>query len=88
MNNTGRQVGSVLGVALLVSVIGNATDPAGLLHGHQRAWLLVAIAAATASIISLRQPNAGRRSVATVTAQRNVERDVELDVETEVAAQL
>jgi EmrB/QacA subfamily drug resistance transporter len=80
VNNTGRQVGSVLGVALLVSVIGTATDPSGLLDGHQRAWLLVAIAAATASVISLRQPNAMRRSVPPVLAER--------DVEGEVAAQV
>lgn len=72
VNNTGRQVGSVLGVALLVSVIGTAADPAGMLDGHRRAWLLVAVAAGVASLISLRQPNARRADVAPVEAEREV----------------
>jgi EmrB/QacA subfamily drug resistance transporter len=69
VNNTGRQVGSALGVALLVAVIGSAADPAGLLDGHRRAWLLVAVAAGTASLISLRQPNARRQAVAPIAPQ-------------------
>ena len=56
VNNTSRQVGSVLGIALLVSVIGSATDPASMLDGHRRGWLLVAVAAGVASVISIRQP--------------------------------
>ena len=73
VNNTGRQVGSVLGVALLVSVIGSAADPAGMLDGHRRAWLLVAAAAGAASLISLRQPNARRAGVvAPVVTEREV----------------
>ena len=61
VNNTSRQVGSVLGVALLVSVIGSATDLAGMLDGHRRGWLLIAIASGVAAIISVRQPD--RRAV-------------------------
>jgi EmrB/QacA subfamily drug resistance transporter len=60
VNNTSRQVGSVLGVALLVSVIGTASDIDGLLDGHRRGWTLVAVAAFTAALLSLRQP-AGKR---------------------------
>jgi hypothetical protein len=55
VNNTSRQVGSVLGVALLVSVIGSGTSPSELLQGHRRGWLLIAIAALTAALISTRQ---------------------------------
>jgi EmrB/QacA subfamily drug resistance transporter len=55
VNNTSRQVGSVLGVALLVSVIGSGTSPSDLLQGHRRGWLLIAIAALTAALISTRQ---------------------------------
>jgi EmrB/QacA subfamily drug resistance transporter len=62
VNNTSRQVGSVLGVALLVSVIGTSTDVAGLLDGHRRGWTLVAVAAITAALLSIRQP-AGKRPV-------------------------
>jgi MFS family permease len=55
VNNTSRQVGSVLGVALLVSVIGSGTSSSELLQGHRRGWLLIAVAATTAGLISTRQ---------------------------------
>jgi hypothetical protein len=55
VNNTSRQVGSVLGVALLVSVIGSGASASELLQGHRRGWLLIAIAALTAALISTRQ---------------------------------
>ena len=64
VNNTSRQVGSVLGIALLVSVIGSATDPASMLDGHRRGWLLVAVAAGVASLISIRQPQIRRLPLA------------------------
>jgi MFS family permease len=63
VNNTSRQVGSVLGVALLVSVIGAGSDVAGLLDGHRNGWTLVAVAAMVAALLSIRQP-AGKRPVA------------------------
>jgi EmrB/QacA subfamily drug resistance transporter len=72
VNNTSRQIGSVLGVALLVSVIGTATDPAGMLDGHRRAWMLVASAAITASLISIRQPNSRRSPVVPIVPEREV----------------
>ena len=64
VNNTSRQIGSVLGVALLVAVLGSAGDPAGMLDGHQRAWTLVASTAIAASLISIRQPEARRHAAA------------------------
>ncbi len=56
VNNTSRQVGSVLGVALLVAVIGTGSDPDALLDGHRNGWLLIAVAAIIAGLISARQP--------------------------------
>src|SRR4029450_8210105 len=55
-NHTTRQVRPVLGVALLVSVIGTASDPAGMLDGHRNGWMLVGVAAIVSAIISTRQP--------------------------------
>ena len=66
VNNTSRQVGSVLGIALLVSVIGTASDPAGMLDGHRNGWMLVGIAAVVSALISTRQPQARKRPVAVV----------------------
>ncbi len=55
INNTGRQVGAVLGVALLVAVIGSGDDPLELLAGHRRGWILIAACALLSTIISLAQ---------------------------------
>jgi hypothetical protein len=56
VNNTSRQIGAVFGIALLVAVIGTGSDPATLLDGHRRGWLLIALSAVTASLIGTRQP--------------------------------
>jgi EmrB/QacA subfamily drug resistance transporter len=55
INNTARQIGAVLGVALLVAVIGSGDDPQQLLGGHQRGWALIAAASCVAAAISTRQ---------------------------------
>jgi MFS family permease len=57
VNNTSRQIGAVLGIALLVAVIGNGAAPAALLDGHRRGWVLIALSAITASLIGTRQPS-------------------------------
>ena len=72
VNNTSRQVGSVLGVALLVAVIGTSTDVAGLLDGHRHGWTLMAVAAITAALLSIRQPQAGERSRTTADHRSDV----------------
>jgi MFS family permease len=61
VNNTSRQVGSVLGIALLVSVIGTGSDAAGLLDGHRRGWTLVAVFAIVSALISTWQPHSRMR---------------------------
>jgi MFS family permease len=60
VNNTGRQVGSVLGVSLLVSVIGAGADIGDLVAGHRRGWMLIAAASVLAAAISTRQPTQRR----------------------------
>jgi EmrB/QacA subfamily drug resistance transporter len=72
VNNTSRQVGSVLGIALLVSVLGTGSDVAGLLDGHRRGWTLVAVFAIVSALISMWQPQSRTRRVVAV------ERPVEL----------
>jgi EmrB/QacA subfamily drug resistance transporter len=60
INNTGRQVGAVLGVALLVAVIGSGDAAGALLAGHRRGWILIAVCALVATLISLAQPGVRR----------------------------
>jgi MFS family permease len=55
VNQTARQMGAVLGIALLVAVLGTPTSPAAALDAFQRAWLMCAAAAVVSAAISLRQ---------------------------------
>lgn len=48
-----RQVGSTLGVALLVVVLGTPGTPAETLLAYRRGWLLVAVSAGLAALASL-----------------------------------
>lgn len=59
VNNTCRQVGSVVGIAVLVAVIGSPGSAAALLDSSHRGYVVVAVAALTATMIGLAQP--GRR---------------------------
>ncbi|HET7718512.1 MAG TPA: MFS transporter [Acidimicrobiales bacterium] len=54
VNQTARQMGAVLGIALLVAVLGTPASPADALDAFQRAWLLCAVAAVVSAAISLR----------------------------------
>lgn len=55
VNQTARQMGAVLGIALLVAVLGTPTSPDSALDAFQRAWLLCAGAAVVSAVISSRQ---------------------------------
>src|SRR5688572_2423247 len=54
INQTARQMGAVLGVALLVAILGTPESPAAALDAFQRAWLLCAVASLLSGAISLR----------------------------------
>lgn len=56
VNNTCRQVGSVVGIAILVAVLGSPSGPAALLDAHHRGYVVVAITATVAMLIGLAQP--------------------------------
>jgi EmrB/QacA subfamily drug resistance transporter len=56
VNNTCRQIGSVVGIAILVAAIGSPGSPAALLDAHHRGYLMVAISATVAMLIGLAQP--------------------------------
>jgi EmrB/QacA subfamily drug resistance transporter len=56
INTTARQVGAVLGVAILVAVQGTPTSADEVLASFQRGWWLVAVAAIGSSVASSRQP--------------------------------
>jgi EmrB/QacA subfamily drug resistance transporter len=58
VNQTSRQLGAVLGVALLVAVLGAPATPGAALDGFQRAWLMCAAAALVAAAISMRHRRA------------------------------
>jgi EmrB/QacA subfamily drug resistance transporter len=81
VNNTSRQVGSVLGVSLLVALIGSGSEPAALLAGHRRGWLLIAVASAITAVIGLAQTRRG-----TVVADPPVHPTVEPAVSTAAAS--
>ncbi|MFL6204853.1 MAG: MFS transporter [Acidimicrobiales bacterium] len=54
INQTARQMGAVLGVALLVAILGTPASPAAALDAFQRAWFLCAAASLVSGAISLR----------------------------------
>ena len=54
VNQTARQMGAVLGVALLVSILGTPTSPDAALDAFRQAWVLCAAAAVTAALIASR----------------------------------
>lgn len=56
VNNTSRQIGSVLGVALLVPVLGKPKGIDALLASHKRGWWLVVIAALISAVVASVQP--------------------------------
>jgi len=55
LNQTARQMGGVLGVALLVAILGTPMTPEEALDAFQDAWLLCAGASVLAAVISSRQ---------------------------------
>lgn len=63
VSNTCRQIGSVLGVAILVAVIGSPGTQRALLAAHHRGYLYVAIVAFLAAIIGMSQPKRSPSSV-------------------------
>jgi MFS family permease len=52
INQTSRQIGAVLGIALLVSIIGTPASAAGAMTAFRHAWLLSAVAGVTCALIS------------------------------------
>jgi NTE family protein len=63
LNATARQLGGVLGIAIVIAILGQASSVAG--HGaYVNAWTFVALAAVLSSVavLLLRQANRGTRS--------------------------
>jgi len=54
VNQTARQLGAVLGVALLVAILGTPTTADEALDAFGRAWLMCGVAAIAAAVISSR----------------------------------
>jgi hypothetical protein len=53
INQTSRQLGAVLGVALLVSIIGTPATAAAAMDAFRHAWLLSVTAAITCAVLAL-----------------------------------
>lgn len=62
VNNTFRQIGSVLGIALLVSLLGSPESPNELVDAHHRGWTMIAALALITAVIGLAQPPVARGS--------------------------
>jgi EmrB/QacA subfamily drug resistance transporter len=60
INQTSRQLGAVLGVALLVSIIGTPATTAAAMDAFRHAWLLAAVAALTCAALALGHVPAAR----------------------------
>ena len=56
VNNTFRQVGAVIGVALLVAILGSPTTPLELVDAHQNGWIMIAVLSLATAVIGLAQP--------------------------------
>ncbi len=56
VNNTFRQVGAVLGIALLVAFIGSPETKDELVSAHERGWIMIATLTAITAVIGLAQP--------------------------------
>ena len=61
VNNTFRQVGAVLGIALLVAFIGSPETPGELVSAHERGWIMIASLALITAVIGLAQPALGKQ---------------------------
>jgi hypothetical protein len=53
VNQTARQVGGAVGVAVLVAILGNPASPQAALPHFRHLWLLSCAMAAAAGVISL-----------------------------------
>jgi len=56
VNNTFRQVGAVIGIALLVAILGSPTTQLELVDVHQNGWLMISALSLATAIIDLAQP--------------------------------
>ena len=59
INQTARQLGAVLGVALLVALLGTPSTPADTLVRFRRVWLMCAGAAFVSAVISMAHERRG-----------------------------
>jgi EmrB/QacA subfamily drug resistance transporter len=62
VTNTARQIGSVIGVAGLVALLGEPSSPAGAIASHRRGWVFIAVVALISGAISVMQPSRARHA--------------------------
>ncbi|MEA5544558.1 MFS transporter, partial [Limnoraphis robusta CCNP1324] len=56
VNNTFRQIGAVIGVALLVAILGSPTTQLDLVDAHQNGWLMISTLSLITAVIGIAQP--------------------------------
>ena len=59
INQTARQVGAVLGIALLVAIVGTPASADEALSSFRSAWLMCAGASLASAVLSAFQPSVG-----------------------------
>lgn len=60
VTNTARQIGSVIGVAGLVALLGEPTTREAVIASHRRGWVFIAVVALLSGLISTLQPSRAR----------------------------
>ncbi len=64
VTNTFRQMGSVVGVAALVSLLGEPTNRNAILASHRRGWVFIVVAMLASGVVSIWQPTRAARTSA------------------------
>ncbi len=60
VTNTARQIGSVIGIAALVALLGEPTSRESVVAAHERGWMFIAAVFLISGVISTRQPSKPR----------------------------
>lgn len=90
VNQTARQIGGAIGVAILVVILGTPTSPAAALRNFHHLWLYIAIMAALAGVIctALARPTKAARATLASEEARGLEEMLDAEIVPDVRPRL